>query len=178
MSFIFFSACVDCSRGLTLNKLYASMIIRKCRMQTWAHACNTNTYAYARNTIPGPKFKTIRGYLSRKSIGSNVNWAHNRKSFYIDFSQLNCECWISKFSCYILIDSTHMYQHLDCAAFIPFELIRVRSDDDSAFSSETSWTFITTIVIDRIGIKKRRTEELEFHAAKWEKNIIKKKRTS
>lgn len=38
-----------------------------------------------------PKFKTIRGYLSRKSIGSNVNCAHNRKSFYIDSSQSNCE---------------------------------------------------------------------------------------
>lgn len=88
-------------RGETnvLDKLHMVMIIRKCRTQTWAHASHTHIHQAATNQPPPParpKFKTIRGYLSRKSIGSNVNWAHNRKSFYSDFSQSNCEA-ISEF---------------------------------------------------------------------------------
>lgn len=45
-----------------------------------------------------PKFKTIRGDLSRKSIGSNVNCTQNRKSFCIDLVNRTVKCWIFWFS--------------------------------------------------------------------------------
>lgn len=85
---------------------------------------NINVSTCKGNTqLSRAKFKTIRGYSSRKSIGSNVNWAHTRPLLYTNtYMYQSIELWIRRiyeFSCMCFtLNRTHVYPNPKCASSI------------------------------------------------------------